>query len=162
MPGDGTIHVVRHAHALDRASFDGDDASRPLSQKGRRQAEALAKRLSRSGAKRLWSSPALRCCETLEPLSARSGVVLEASAALAEGRPGSQALEHLVDAIGSGDHDVLVACTHGDVLDGMLVSLAELGIDLGGPPSAAKAEVFALEILSGMPVHVERSAPPSG
>ncbi len=35
------LHLLRHAHAGDPARWDGDDASRPLSEKGRRQAKDL-------------------------------------------------------------------------------------------------------------------------
>lgn len=35
------LHLLRHAHAGDPAKWDGDDASRPLSEKGRRQAKDL-------------------------------------------------------------------------------------------------------------------------
>ena len=35
------LHLLRHAHAGDPARWDGDDAARPLSEKGRRQARDL-------------------------------------------------------------------------------------------------------------------------
>ena len=35
------LHLLRHAHAGDPARWDGDDAARPLSEKGRRQAKDL-------------------------------------------------------------------------------------------------------------------------
>jgi len=35
------LHLLRHAHAGDPAKWDGDDAARPLSEKGRRQAKDL-------------------------------------------------------------------------------------------------------------------------
>lgn len=35
------LHLLRHAHAGNPARWDGDDASRPLSEKGRRQAKDL-------------------------------------------------------------------------------------------------------------------------
>ncbi len=35
------LHLLRHAHAGDPAKWDADDASRPLSEKGRRQAKDL-------------------------------------------------------------------------------------------------------------------------
>jgi phosphohistidine phosphatase len=35
------LHLLRHAHAGDPAKWDGDDASRPLSEKGRRQSKDL-------------------------------------------------------------------------------------------------------------------------
>jgi len=35
------LHLLRHAHAGDPARWEGDDAARPLSEKGRRQARDL-------------------------------------------------------------------------------------------------------------------------
>ena len=35
------LHLLRHAHAGDPARWEGDDAARPLSEKGRRQAKDL-------------------------------------------------------------------------------------------------------------------------
>lgn len=35
------LHLLRHAHAGDPAKWEGDDAARPLSEKGRRQAKDL-------------------------------------------------------------------------------------------------------------------------
>jgi len=41
------LHLLRHAHAGDPERWHGDDAQRPLSDKGRRQAERLGKLLER-------------------------------------------------------------------------------------------------------------------
>lgn len=35
------LHLLRHAHAGDPAKWEGDDAARPLSERGRRQAKDL-------------------------------------------------------------------------------------------------------------------------
>ena len=35
------LHLLRHAHAGDPAKWESDDADRPLSEKGRRQAKDL-------------------------------------------------------------------------------------------------------------------------
>ena len=39
------IHLVRHARALPRGEWDGEDLLRPLSDRGQREAEALADHL---------------------------------------------------------------------------------------------------------------------
>ena len=41
------IHLVRHAHAGNRSAWRGDDRVRPLSAKGRAQADAIADALER-------------------------------------------------------------------------------------------------------------------
>src|SRR5690349_958844 len=40
------LHLLRHAHAGDPERWHGDDAERPLSDKGRRQAERLGRLLA--------------------------------------------------------------------------------------------------------------------
>ena len=70
------LYLVRHAHAGSRSSWEGRDLHRPLSKKGRRQADAIADLLAEAGIERLLSSPARRCVQTLEPLAAQSGTKL--------------------------------------------------------------------------------------
>ena len=62
------LHLLRHAHAGDPARWHGDNAIRPLSEKGRTQAEQLAKLLLRTDqAPDLFiTSPRVRALETAE------------------------------------------------------------------------------------------------
>lgn len=75
------LHLLRHAHAGDPARWRGDDAARPLSGKGRRQAEQLAKLLQRAEeAPDLFiTSPRVRARETAEIVAAalKAGVVVD-------------------------------------------------------------------------------------
>ena len=62
------LHLLRHAHAGDPERWHGDDAERPLSEKGRRQAERLGRLLAASDdAPDLFiTSPKVRARETAE------------------------------------------------------------------------------------------------
>src|SRR5512140_3341214 len=62
------LHLLRHAHAGDPAKWDGDDASRPLSEKGHRQAKDLGGLLALiDEAPDLFiTSPKLRSVQTAE------------------------------------------------------------------------------------------------
>ena len=104
--------LVRHAAAGDRAGFAGDDQLRPLTARGRRQAEALVRALAVIEVDRILSSPYRRCVETVEPLAAALGLEVEHAPALAEGAAAAGVVE-LVAATGG----VPVLCTHGDVCD---------------------------------------------
>jgi phosphohistidine phosphatase len=70
------IHLLRHAHAGDPLKWDGPDAIRPLSRKGRRQASALGAFLAASGVRpqRIVSSPKVRARETADIVGAALGV----------------------------------------------------------------------------------------
>lgn len=62
------LYFLRHADAGDPAAWEGDDADRPLSRKGTRQAERLAAFLARIGFKThaTLSSPKKRARQTAE------------------------------------------------------------------------------------------------
>ena len=64
------LYIVRHADAGDRQAWPGDDADRPLSELGRRQARALADALKRRGLTldAIVSSPLVRTRQTAEEL----------------------------------------------------------------------------------------------
>jgi 8-oxo-(d)GTP phosphatase len=77
-----TVYLVRHAKAGDREAWEGDDDLRPLSKPGRRQAAGLVDLLRPAGIRRLVSSPAVRCVQTLEPLGEALGLAVELDDAL--------------------------------------------------------------------------------
>ena len=61
------LYLIRHAHALDSE----DDAARPLSPRGKKQVEALAKLLHGTDAfypEKIWHSPLVRARETADLL----------------------------------------------------------------------------------------------
>ncbi len=62
------LYLLRHAHAGDPADWEGDDDSRPLTRKGRRQAKRLGSFMRAVGLKpdALVSSPLVRALETAE------------------------------------------------------------------------------------------------
>lgn len=73
------LHLLRHAHAGDPDAWDGPDAARPLSQKGRGQAERLGAFLAGIDFKTdaLISSPKLRSVQTAQLVAAPLGVDVE-------------------------------------------------------------------------------------
>ncbi|HET6168326.1 MAG TPA: NUDIX hydrolase, partial [Marmoricola sp.] len=59
--------VLRHGHAHKRGSWDGPDASRPLSPDGKEQARNLVPVLSAYGVTRVVTSDSQRCVRTVSP-----------------------------------------------------------------------------------------------
>jgi 8-oxo-dGTP diphosphatase len=108
-----SVVLLRHAWAGEKGDWNGDDALRPLDERGRRQALVL-RDLERRGIRRIVSSPYVRCVETVEPLAGAVGLEVEVDDRLAEGAPPTLALELLASLDGG------VACTHGDIVDGVL------------------------------------------
>ena len=55
------LYLLRHAHAGDPAKWRGDDADRPLTDKGHDQAERVARLLKGAESRPTCSSPRPRC-----------------------------------------------------------------------------------------------------
>jgi phosphohistidine phosphatase len=70
------LHLLRHAHAGDPDGWTGDDAARPLSPKGERQAERLGAFLAsaRFRADAIVSSPRVRARRTAEIVAGHIGL----------------------------------------------------------------------------------------
>ncbi len=65
------VELVPHLDAGDRTRWNGDQDGRPLTDLGHRQAAALAGALVNPPPVALYSSLALRCRQTLQPLASR-------------------------------------------------------------------------------------------
>jgi 8-oxo-(d)GTP phosphatase len=138
------VLFVRHAKAGDRGSWHGADRDRPLSGKGRRQAETLVDTLGDWKPVRVLSSPFARCVQTVEPLASEAGVSVETSDALAEGARPKEVFRLLDEAF--GEHGDVVLCTHGDVIPMIIDQLIARGdVDLPRDYPCAKASVWVLE-----------------
>jgi broad specificity phosphatase PhoE len=140
-----------------RDHWEGDDVERPLSAKGRRQADLLAGVLIDLKPGRILSSPALRCRDTVEPLGRRLGLPVEDEPRLAEGS-GRAALGLLRAVLGEN----VVLCSHGDVIPEILaVVAAEDGVRLGSHPRVEKGSVWVLHDSAGRFTRAEYLAPPA-
>jgi len=105
--------LVRHGRAGHRSEWDGDDRARPLSRRGRKQADGVVAQLKDYRIDRVLSSPYVRCVQTVEPLGAAVGLKVEESDDFAEGNS-HKAIE-LVRGLAEG-HANVVVCSHGDVI----------------------------------------------
>jgi 8-oxo-dGTP diphosphatase len=114
-----TFYFVRHAKAGSRSHWTHDDRLRPLSQKGLMQAEGLVTVLAGFPISVVFSSPYLRCVQTVEPLARARGLEVRQSPDLAEGSGLRGAYAFIADE----RLDNVVLCTHGDIV-------WELGEDL--------------------------------
>jgi phosphohistidine phosphatase len=84
---DLQLHFLRHADAGDPEAFQGDDAARPLSEKGELQAERLGSFLAEVGFQpdAIISSPKVRARRTAEVVGAAIGVGVRLDDRLAGG-----------------------------------------------------------------------------
>ena len=80
------LHLVRHAHAGDAMEWEGDDALRPLTRKGRAQSERLGSFLAerRVHPDVIVSSPKVRAMQTAEIVAAALGMTVRRDDRLAD------------------------------------------------------------------------------
>ncbi|WP_110181253.1 NUDIX hydrolase [Nocardioides solisilvae] len=128
--------VLRHAVALPRRGWDGDDRLRPLTDEGHEQALSLVPVLAAYGVTRVVTSSSTRCVDTVAPYAA--GVLaVEATDALSEEDATAAGVVALVDelrdALGELD-DATVLCSHRPVLPAVLDALevADRPLEKGG------------------------------
>lgn len=141
------LYLVRHAVAVGRHGWDAADEDRPLTPKGRRQAEALPRLLRDAEVRRILSSPAVRCCDTVAPLAASRDLELRPTAALAEGSSPAKAVE-LFEELASKKGDS-VLCAHGDLIPEILRRLARGGVRLESDLQFAKGSTWELSVDDG-------------
>lgn len=143
-----TIELVRHAEAHRRREWRAStDRERPLDPRGHAQARAIADALAGRPVAALYSSPFVRCRQTLEPLAAAIGLPVADEEALAEATSvpvtdrgeawvaaawlGGRAARFLDRAACAHAGARVVACSHGDVIPAVLAVLAGRdGLDL--------------------------------
>ena len=152
------LYLVRHAKAGRRRDWDGPDHLRPLSKKGRRQAEGLVSLLLDRDIRRVLSSPYVRCVQTVGPLADKLGLVVETVDALAE----NARTDDVLAVMGSFDDANAVLCTHGDVIPDVLDALAHRdGLRLPADYPYPKGSTWELVGQDGRYVEANYIAPPA-
>ena len=140
------VHLIRHAKAKNRLTWEEPDELRPLTKRGRREADAIAARLAETPLAHLVSSPFVRCLQTLEPLAVALELPIETTDILAEGAGGERATELLLSLAASG---TIAACTHGDVFYEVAEAVSRSGVSLAGPLAAPVASTWVLTVEDG-------------
>jgi phosphohistidine phosphatase len=81
------LHLLRHAHAGDAFEWVGDDDLRPLTSKGRKQAERLGRFMCEHDIRPdvIVSSPLVRAVQTAEIVAAELGMTVRKDPRLASG-----------------------------------------------------------------------------
>lgn len=158
------ILLVRHAHAGVRGTWPGDDLERELSERGMAEADALADAWTHAGVAEVRSSRAVRCVDTVRPLADRLGLEVLEDDVLLEGAAPGKTLAWL-EGLGHDDR-VVVACSHGDVIGGVIERLDGRGTDLGADLRWPKGSTWDLEVHDGLVVrgrlHATPPTPPPG
>lgn len=147
MPDGGSIlfssvpmFLIRHGRAGVRNDHSRGDDQRPLDALGRDQAEAIARNWQSGEIEGIFSSPALRCVQTVEPLARRFGLTVEIAPQLFEGASTSRSIEFVRSFTGRS----VVLCSHGDVIPDILRMLETGGSRITGR-GCAKGSIWMLD-----------------
>ncbi|MGZ4438137.1 MAG: NUDIX hydrolase [Nocardioidaceae bacterium] len=114
--------VLRHASAVARKRWEGDDRLRPLDPEGDLQAEDLVPVLAAYGVSRVVSSTSTRCTATVAPYADVADLEVELSDDLTEEEATGGGVEALVESLLEG-REPTVLCTHRPVLPHVLEAL---------------------------------------
>ncbi len=153
------LYLIRHAHAGSRTRWEGDDLDRPLSRRGQQQVAHLAELLADVRPAAVWSSPAVRCVQTVEPIAVSHDLEIMADPLLAEGNDAGKAAMRMVEAAADGD---LVVCAHGDLIPRAMGLLVTDGMKIAGeddPSSCRKGSMWIIEIEDGRAVRASHEPP---
>jgi phosphohistidine phosphatase SixA len=142
------FYFVRHAKAGSRGHWQGDDRLRPLSKKGAKQAEALVDAFKPFKISAIYSSPYLRCIQTVEPLARDRGLEVQETPALQEGRGLRGAYEFMRDP----KLDDAVLSTHGDVVWELVEDLVQRRVIKPGEGGYEKGSTWVVDVQDGEPV----------
>jgi len=162
------VVILRHALAGRKSDWRDDDALRPLDDRGRAQARALAALLGVFGRLRPVSSATARCVETLLPYALASGGEVTTDRAFTVGRTDAgRAGSRLVELACDGA-DPLVVCTHGEIVGDLIAELCrKFGEPVPDDPSLRKGGFWVAHLAvdddgtSGVAALERHWAPPS-
>jgi exopolyphosphatase/guanosine-5'-triphosphate,3'-diphosphate pyrophosphatase len=135
------VHLVRHARAVARDEWEGEDLLRPLSERGFSEADALVKHFAAHPPARIVSAPELRCQQTVEALALASGCDFEVDDRLATGEGVRQALELFP----RGESGAVLLCTHAPMITSTLSTLELADAARGERIRCKKGSVWTLE-----------------
>lgn len=152
--------ALRHAKAVPRSGWDGPDAERPLTERGQRQAAAIAAPLKAFGVRRIVSSDAVRCLQTVAPLERRLGRSARVTAKISQDA-WEQGTEDVRAVVGRRvrSRKPAVLCSHGPVLPRIL---SELALATGTPHGSYVDSASSLAVAGFSVVHLSATNPGSG
>ncbi len=122
-----TIYLIRHAHAGGRTS-DRNDKWRPLSEKGHKRASALVEVFAEWPVDAIYSSPATRCVQTVEPLATAADLSITETDALWE----DSYVDLVLDLINDSAGQTIAICSHGNLIPEVIERLAQQGVPISG------------------------------
>ena len=128
---NSTLILLRHAKALKRVEWIGDDGDRPLDNRGQIQSEKFKSIYEAYGIDEIFSSDAYRCLETVRPIGRDLGITVGIASDISEyqysrdkEKPLKFAKKFLKASKESETPKTVLLCSHNPVLPKILKELA--------------------------------------
>lgn len=152
--------ALRHGKATPPDTWNGSDASRPLTERGVLQAAADAPSLRAWHPRKIVTSPAVRCVSTVAPLAAAMGIVPKHEPGISQDayEEGTASVRRVVGKRVRG-LKTTVLCSHGPVLPEIL---REIALATGTAMGAYIRDAAALQTGGFSVVHLSATNPSSG
>lgn len=155
-PDRVAVYLIRHAKAGSRSAWTESDSTRPLDATGRQQALTIGEEWAHGRPTAVFSSPRLRCVQTVEPLAHCFDMEVRIEPDMEEDTPFERALRVVEDAA-----DGTVFCSHGDVIPGVIDALIRRGMNVNGLSGALrKGAMFVLHRENGRFTTADYVPPP--
>lgn len=151
----GAVILVRHAHAGNKALWRRADEMRPLTVWGLAQAASLMGTLAQDDISVVWSSPAVRCRQTVQLLATRRGVSVQDHPLLAKDAP----VDALLDWVLADPSAPWVLCTHGEVFRELLVVARSSGLVTAPEVETQKGAAWRVKPHEGATTELQYVAP---
>jgi 8-oxo-dGTP diphosphatase len=120
------------------------------------QAEGLIATFEALPVASVWSSPFLRCVQTVEPLARACRLAIKESAALAEGH----GLAGVMTLMADPNLADAVLCTHGDIVWELVEELVKRRVIKAGDGGLEKGSTWVVDMRNGVPGHATFIPPP--
>ena len=140
-----TFYIERHAKAGSRSHWPEDDRLRPLNKKGVKQAQELVTVLEPFPIAAVYTSPFLRCVQTVEPLAKAHKLPIKQTSMLAEGHGLAGAMQVMQHP--KLDHAVL--STHGDIMWELVEELVQQRVIKPGTGGFDKGSTWLVDMEDG-------------
>ena len=116
-----TLIILRHAKALERGDWDGDDSLRTLNENGVAQAQLLISHLAPFAIDEIYTSDFTRCVQTVTPLGESRGLAVSKVPSLNEATFESDPERSITfaNALKQDERTILI-CSHNPVIPTML------------------------------------------
>ncbi|MFB2554781.1 NUDIX hydrolase [Herbiconiux liangxiaofengii] len=154
--------ALRHAKATPPYQFDGPDASRPLTERGRGEARSIVPALRSFGPARVVSSTAKRCRQTVEPLSKALDLTVKTTDAISQDSfEAGEDRTGIRDLVGKRVRKrvTTVLCSHGPVLPEIV---REVALATGTATRVSASRAGDLPVAGFSVLHLSVDRPGSG